>query len=191
MDKFLKPIEKFLDSALSNIYINTSLKVFLGLYAALAAPRLPQMIQDLFSNTIFRIFVAFIIVLLATKDEGLALMVAIAFVVTLFAISKNQLLATELSTALPGEMTWLPSAKQQEFMSEEVITETENETDTVTSPVENFGNVSELLSNTSPDIVPNSDQQSCIKTWQNEMCIQGIEKNSPSGYDPHDDKALF
>jgi hypothetical protein len=181
MDKFLRPVEKLLDNALSNIYINTSLKVFLGLYAALAAPRLPKMIADLFENTLFRIFVAFVIVLLATKDEGLALMVAIAFIVSLFAINKNQLLATELSTSLPDELSWLPSAKSQERMTEEVITQ----------PIENFGAVSELLSNTSPEIIPNSDQQSCIKTWNNEMCIQGIEKVGPTGYDPLDDKASF
>jgi hypothetical protein len=181
MDKFLKPIEKFLDNALGNVYINTSLKVFLGLYAALAAPRLPKLVQDLFGNVFFRIFIAFIIVLLATKDEGLALMVAIAFVITLFAIDKHQLLATELSTSLPGETSWLPSAKQQEVMSQEVITQ----------PIENFGAISELLSNTSPELVPGANQQSCIKTWNNEMCIQGIETVGPTGFDSQDNKANF
>jgi len=55
MDKFIKSGEKLLDSALDNIYINTGLKVFIGLYAALAAPNLPGVLRDLFSNTIFRI----------------------------------------------------------------------------------------------------------------------------------------
>jgi hypothetical protein len=192
MDKFLKSTEKLLDNALDNIYINTGLKVFLGLYAALAAPNLPSMLRDLFSNTLFRIFWAFLIVLTATKDAGLALMLAIAFVVTLYSISKYQLMNTDLSVSAPGELTWLPSAKDMTPTTVEGLA-MHNEAPTVSisdmqpaSDVENFPSNSELLGPSSPELVPGVDQKSCVKTWTNEMCIQGLEHTGVNGFDTDD-----
>jgi hypothetical protein len=192
MDKFIKSGEKLLDSALDNIYINTGLKVFIGLYAALAAPNLPSVVRDLFGNTIFRILWAFLIILVATKDSGLALMLAIAFVVTLFSISKYQLMNTNLSVSQPGELTWLPSAKENTTTLPPVSIDTfvNNEAPTVSisdmqpsSDTTNYPPQSELLGASSPELVPGIDQKSCVKTWTNEMCIQGLENNIPSGFD--------
>lgn len=189
MNKLIKSAEKLLEELLSNVYVNTSLKVFIGLYAALAAPRLPKMLQDLFNNMVFRVLVAFLIVLLATKDASLALMVALAFIITLYSISKSQLMETDLSISLPNETSWLPSAKQggSELFQETVEMTNQNQADTT----EMFSQQSELLGNSSPEIVPGADQTSCIKTWKNEMCIQGIEKDNVGGIDENDKYASF
>ena len=188
MNKLIKSAEKLLEELLSNVYINTSLKVFIALYAALAAPRLPKMLQDLFNNMVFRIVVAFLIVLLATKDASLALMVALAFIITLYSISKTQLMETDLSISLPNELSWLPSAKVgSELFQESVEVTDENQEPTT----EMFSQQSELLANSSPEIVPGSDQTSCIKTWKNEMCIQGIERDAVGGVDKNDKFASF
>jgi hypothetical protein len=188
MDKFIKSAESLLNNGLSNIYINTGLKVFIGLYAALAAPNLPPMLQDLFGNVFFRILWAFLIILIATKDAGIALMLAIAFIVTLYSINKYQLLNTNLSVADKGELTWLPSAKQhspvQPTLNEvptESIPDTQPSKDTSVYPQQ-----SELLTQSSPELVPSVDQKSCVKTWNNEMCIQGLETSYPSGFDEND-----
>ena len=29
--------------------------------------------------------------------------------------------------------------------------------------------------------VPGADQNSCVKTWNNQFCAQGLEANSPNG----------
>ena len=194
MDKFLKSGEKLLDNALSDVYINTSLKVFLALYAALAAPNLPSMLRDLFSNTIFRILWAFLIILVATKDAGLALMLAVAFVVTLYSINKQKLMNTDLSVSAPGELSWLPSAKDMIPSPIQVAPQsTHNEAPTVSisdmqpaSDTEHYPSQSELLGASSPELVPGVDQKSCIKTWSNEMCIQGIEHVGVGGFDTDD-----
>jgi len=194
MDKFIKSTESLLNNTLSNIYINTGLKVFIGLYAALAAPNLPPMLQDLFGNVFFRILWAFLIILVATKDAGIALMLAIAFIVTLYSINKYQLLNTDLSVADKGELTWLPSAKQhvqvQPTLNEvqtESIPDTQPSKDTSVYPQQ-----SELLTqSSSPELVPTADQKSCVKTWNNEMCIQGLENAYPSGFDLNDKYQSF
>jgi hypothetical protein len=66
-----------------NKYVTTGITIILGLYAALLGPNLPPYIQNLFSNTIFRIIVLFLVVVSGTKEPKLAIMIAVAFVLTL------------------------------------------------------------------------------------------------------------
>ena len=46
------PAEKVLNRGLDNVYINTALKVFIGLYAAFAAPKLPPSLVNLTDNVL-------------------------------------------------------------------------------------------------------------------------------------------
>ena len=73
-----------------NKYVTTSITVILGLYAALLGPNLPPFVQNLFNNTIFRILVLFLVVVSGNKDPKLAIMIAIAFVLTLDYIYAQQ-----------------------------------------------------------------------------------------------------
>ena len=79
----LNELEKVLNRGLGNQYINLTLKIFLCLYAAMVAPKLPPSIANLMDNTLVRVVVAFIIVFMATKDPSLALLVSLAFIITL------------------------------------------------------------------------------------------------------------
>ena len=72
-----------LEKILSNKYVSTSISVILVLYAALLGPNLPPVIQKLFTNTIFRIIVLFMVILTANKEPKVAIMIAIAFILTL------------------------------------------------------------------------------------------------------------
>jgi len=107
--------ETVLNRSLDNVYISTTLKVLIGLYAAFAAPKLPPSLVDLMDNIVVRIAFAFIIVLTATRDAGMALMIAIAFIVTLQTANKYRLINTDLSVAAAGQSSWLPSAKRESF----------------------------------------------------------------------------
>ena len=108
---FITKGEGILNRTLDNIYINTSLKVFLALYAALAAPKLPPSLLGLFDNIFVRIGIAFLIVFVSMRDSGMALMIALAFIITLQTINKLRLYNSDLSVATTGELSWLPSAK--------------------------------------------------------------------------------
>ena len=69
--------EKVLNRTLDNQNINITIKILLGLYAALAAPKLPPSLANLIDNTFSRIGFAFIIVYMATRDPGIAILVAV------------------------------------------------------------------------------------------------------------------
>jgi hypothetical protein len=90
----ISTIEKLLNSALDNVYINTGIKVFLGLYAAFAAPNLPPFLLGLFDTILFRILVAFVIIFMAIREPSIAIMIAVAFVITLHAANKYKLIQT-------------------------------------------------------------------------------------------------
>jgi hypothetical protein len=72
-----------LSEVFDNKYVSTGITLALGLYAALLGPNLPQFIQDLFTNTVFRIFVLFLVVVRGNQDPKMAIMIAVAFVLTL------------------------------------------------------------------------------------------------------------
>ena len=66
-----------------NKYVSTGITIGLGLYAALLGPNLPKFVKDLFNNTLFRILVLFLVVVRGNKDPQMAIMIAVAFVLTL------------------------------------------------------------------------------------------------------------
>lgn len=116
VQKSIKPVvsgaEKLLNRGLDNVYINTAIKVFLALYAALAAPQLPPVVAGLLDNLVVRVLFAFVIVFVALRDAGIALMLAVAYIVTLQTVNKMNLVNTDLSKASEGELSWLPSARK-------------------------------------------------------------------------------
>ena len=72
-----------LEEVLNNKYVTTGISVGLVLYAALLCPNLPQSVQKLFTNTIFRILVLFMVVVTANKEPKISIMIAVAFILTL------------------------------------------------------------------------------------------------------------
>ena len=72
---------------LENKYVSSVLTLIVVLYATFLRPELPQnmkdTIKDLFNNTIFRIFVLFLVVAFGNTRPSLALIIAIAFVLTM------------------------------------------------------------------------------------------------------------
>lgn len=72
-----------LQEVFDNKYISSVITIALGLYAALLGPELPNSVKDLFNNTIFRIVILFIVVVRGNQDPKMAIMIVIAFVLTL------------------------------------------------------------------------------------------------------------
>ena len=252
----VKQFETILNRTLDNVYISTGLKVFIGLYAAFAAPKIPATLVNLFDNILVRIGIAFVIVLMATKDASLALLTAVAFIMTLQTANQQRLWNTDLSASDPGESSWLPSARMQAPMQEQemempqqemVMQEQEMEMpeqemempqqemempqqgcaskcgqscegfQNVMPMHQNNDNSEEFMSETRPsenfkdypkepvanepeqspqnvftsqnqflsaqnNSVPGANQNSCVKSWENQHCIQGIQTNAPNGF---------
>ena len=89
-----------LEEVLNNKYVTMGISIVLALYATLLGPNLPQSIQKLFSNTIFRILVLFLVVVTANKEPKVAIMLAISFVLTLDYIYVLQAKETFTNTQL-------------------------------------------------------------------------------------------
>ena len=92
-------IESGLDQGLSNKYVSTALKVLLALYAAFAAPKLPKGVALMLDHTIVRILIAALIVFVATKDSSMAILLALAFILSLQTANKYKLIDTSESVS--------------------------------------------------------------------------------------------
>ena len=218
--------ETILNRGLDNIYITTAIKVFLGLYAGFAAPKLPPSILLLLDNMLFRVVLAFTIVLVATRDPSIALMISVAFIITLQTANRYRLIDTSLSVADKGQVSWLPSAKNGTNESFNAMGSSSsgpgtgvkveprgmigNEESSENSPeqflpfhsnVENFDidhmkgskpienfhseppafTTSSQFRSAQDNTVPGSDQNTCVTTFRNQHCTQGLSDNSPNG----------
>jgi len=71
-------------------YVKVVVFIFLVVYASLARPDLPPFMVNLFENPIFKLLVLALIVYRGNKDPQMALMIAIAFMVTLNLISEQK-----------------------------------------------------------------------------------------------------
>ena len=111
MNNFFKQSEAMINRTLDNQYIGITIKVLLGLYAAVAAPKLSRTSAKLLDNIFVRISVAFLIVYMATKDITISLLIGTIFIISLQTSNKYKLYETSLSVAEANKTSWLPSAK--------------------------------------------------------------------------------
>ena len=90
MDQFNSIVNDNLGWIHENKYVFHTLSLFLGMYVALARPKLPTFIAKLFENPLFRIVVISYIVYRGNKDPQLSIMIATAFLVTMHMINKTR-----------------------------------------------------------------------------------------------------
>jgi hypothetical protein len=74
----------------NNKIISAMIGLFLALYAALAAPKLPKSITLWFDNFWFKLGFMFLIAYMSTKDVGIAIISAVALLVTLQTLSAHK-----------------------------------------------------------------------------------------------------
>jgi len=85
-------VDSTMSQLFSNKYSSAVITLFLVLYGGLAAPKLPKFVVQLFDNAIFRILVLSLIVYKGNRDPKFAIMIGVAFTVTLNVISKQKFL---------------------------------------------------------------------------------------------------
>ena len=81
---------------LDNPIAKNVLRVLFFLYAAMAAPRLPPILGNLFDYALFRIAMIFLIVWTSTKDPTLSMMIAIGIVAVMNILSGRMAFETFL-----------------------------------------------------------------------------------------------
>jgi hypothetical protein len=87
LDKIREAVADSL-SILDNKYIAAIVYVCLILYASLAAPNLPPYILGWFENSLFRLFIIFLIFYIGLKDGTTALLMALGFIITIQTLNK-------------------------------------------------------------------------------------------------------
>lgn len=74
-----------------NEYITAAIGLFLIVYASYAAPKLPPSILKLFENPLFKLLIFFLIVYIARLNATIAIIAAVALMVTIHALNKMQI----------------------------------------------------------------------------------------------------
>ena len=93
---FMKPL-----ALLENKYVSGALKIFLILYAATVAPKLPNFLAKALKNPAIKLLVLFLIVYTGVKDPMLSLLIAVGFTVSMMTLNKLEA-ATSLDDILRG-----------------------------------------------------------------------------------------
>jgi hypothetical protein len=91
MEQFNTVVNQNLGWIHEHKYVLPVLSLFLGMYAALARPKLPSFVAKLFENPVFRLVVISYIIYRGNKDPQLSLMIAAAFLITMHMINKQKI----------------------------------------------------------------------------------------------------
>ena len=116
----------------TNKYILPVLSLFLGMYAALARPTLPNFIIKLFENPVFRLVMISYIIYRGNQDPQLSLMIATAFLITMHMINKKKVekfSTTKNAISTVQDVsdiinTWNPKQKVEKFSTTENVIST-------------------------------------------------------------------
>ena len=92
MNSFDSLVNKNLGWVHENKYVLPVISLVLGVYAALARPKLPKFIEKLFENPIFRLLMISYIIYRGNQDPQLSIMIAAAFLVTIHMINKRKVI---------------------------------------------------------------------------------------------------
>jgi len=88
--KLTHTVSDSLDYLNNNRIVSSVLGLFLILYASLAAPKLPSNVSAWFDNVWFKLGFMFLIAYMATRDPSVAIIAAVALLVTLQTLSAHR-----------------------------------------------------------------------------------------------------
>ena len=121
LGRFLREANLFVDNSLNFLEIPSIrliLVVLLILYSTALVPRLTQNLNEVFNNVFVKILMLLIIVYLGHKDPVLALLVGIAFIMSLMQTNQprfgNDLLSPSPPTSSQGQQQNYPLPKQEQ-----------------------------------------------------------------------------
>ena len=104
-------VNKGLDFVNKNKILSSVLSMLLVLYAAAAAPKLPTSVVKVFDNSLFKLGFMFMIAYLATKDPSVAIITAIALLVTIQTLSSREAAESVVKSASKATAKSQPAVK--------------------------------------------------------------------------------
>src|SRR3990172_9758772 len=130
-DQGIRRFDASVKNALSildkNEYVSAALTIFLILYAAIAAPQLPEYIAKLFGNPLFKLLIIFLIAYSANKNPTVSIVAAIGLMVSIHTLNRinlnkglTRMMATSGETRVPMHLseTRMPHAGEEAHMTE-------------------------------------------------------------------------
>ncbi len=89
MEQFNSVVNQNLGWVHTNKYVLPVVSVVLAVYVAMLRPKLPPSVERVFSNPVFRLVVLSYIAFRDTNEPVLSVMMAVAFLVTMYMIDKQ------------------------------------------------------------------------------------------------------
>ena len=158
------------------------LQALLILYAGLEVPKLIREHIAVFDNVVVRLLLAALVVYLSHHDTTLALLLAIALVVSLQQLNSMK---TSPSDSFYGGMEEDMHQEMQQEMQEDAFTNPEEanvlESGGACASNNKFTSAEELI-DAQNNTVGEADQNSQVQTWENQQGPQGLSE--PNGFDP-------
>ena len=171
----------------SNRVFSTVLGLFLALYASLAAPALPKAITNIFKSTWFRLIFMFMIAYISTKNPSVAIISAVALLVTLQTLHAQETTNTILASVEQkmvdnfenfADVQDAPDTDNYDEISEYESVSSEETTDLLTS--DDLLNTKEKRVNKSNNVEPPKEIRVEIPTINNvETPIRSETYNIP------------
>ena len=95
----LRIADSYLAVLHTNVYVSGVVTLFLVLYGAMAAPALPVGLASLFENSLFKLLILVLVLVVRNYNPTMAVLVAIGFVISMQTLSKYRIftMANELS----------------------------------------------------------------------------------------------
>lgn len=97
MSNYSQRFDQVVVNTMSNKYVSGFITLFCVLYISLARPNLPAFIQSLFEYKVFKFLMLVLTAYLTTMNLTVALIVAIAFVVTLNLLNEQKMAESFIS----------------------------------------------------------------------------------------------
>lgn len=154
-------------------------RAVLIVYAAFVASNLPGNVAKLFDNTVVRLVMVVLILVLAVCDPASAILLTIGFVLSIQTANKmhiSKLANTASSSAQPETfmarmMDHLPAEQQDNVVVDVAVDESQQQQSLFTTSSQ---------FNTVQTNMVQDNQATEVRTWQNEMGPQGL--SDPAGF---------
>jgi len=177
----LSSIDSKIKEVLENKYVSTLIIMFIALYAGLAAPKLPKYWVNLFDSQLFKLFVLFMIGYMATKNYSIAIVCAMAFLITMNTMQKHKVNDKIISILIMDPTNYDTSAKLP-IPSDINNIVLPNSSQYMELPINISSNLSNVVSQSEK---PNNEQISGASTFEESRSTLGEDfskrKFSPSG----------
>lgn len=191
VDTFNNKVKGWLSFLDSNEYVNAALIIFLIVYASYAAPKLPPYILKLFDNPLFKLLIFFLIAYSAKKNPTVAIIAAVALMVSIHALNKLKFDRAMISMVHKHKMQ--PAMKmsmqhqQQEFVQPYELPQEEHMSDQAESEMmmnEIARNEMRVPHEAVADLEDETKSQPCdrMANFRNSFYPQYVH-NNPSAYE--------